>query len=479
MKKLFNSLQSRIIISIFAAGIVPIIILHMIVLNACHASFVYQRMSEIRHRCSLISTQLGVYSEIEESMTSETAERLNWYSEAYGGRLLVVDDEFRIVLDTYSVQKGKTCVSDAVFGAFSGNTYEHYDSSSGYLEFVLPVTYSGANEKIVTSALVFSSTTSWIGDSMKRARMYLYFIEGVLVCLLLFVSVYVSYLICAPVNRVTHEIEKLNVGSFNADISGLTSYREIDGIIDSSSQVIRHYQQMEESQEQFVSNVSHELRTPMTSVRVLADSLIGQSNIPEEVYQEFLGDISVEIDRESRIIEDLLSMSRLGKSSDSMHISQVNINEFILDIMRRLKPIAEGRKIELVYESFRQVNADIDEVKLSQAFVNLIENAIKYNRDGGYVKVSLDSDHAYFYLKVADNGIGIPQDALPHIFDRFYRVDKARSRATGGTGLGLSIVRTIILLHYGVIKAESTYGEGTTFTVRIPLTHVDTTGGRV
>jgi len=478
MKKLFKSLQSRIIISIFAAGIIPIAILHMIILNTCSASLVYQRMSEVRHRCSMIATQLGTYSEVSESLTSEMMERLNWYSEAYGGRLLVVDDEFRIVLDTYSAQKGKTIISDAVFGAFSGNTYEHYDANSEYLEFVIPVTYSGANEKLVTSALVFSSTTSWIGDSMKRARMYLYFLEGVLVCLLLFASIYISYLICSPVNRVTREIEKLNVGSFEADISGLTSYREIDAIIDSSSQVIRHYQEMEESQEQFVSNVSHELRTPMTSVRVLADSLIGQSSIPEEVYQEFLGDISVEIDRESRIIEDLLSTSRLGKGSDSMNISQVNINEFILDIMRRLKPIAEGRKIELIYESFRQVNADIDEVKLSQAFVNLIENAIKYNRDGGYVKVSLDSDHAYFYLKVADNGIGIPQDALPHVFDRFYRVDKARSRETGGTGLGLSIVRTIILLHYGVIKAESTYGEGTTFTVRIPLTHVDTTGGR-
>lgn len=477
MKRVFESLQSRIIVSIFAAGIIPIVILHLIILNACNASFVYQRMSEIRHRCSLITTQLGTYSSIEESLTPEVAERLNWYSEAYGGRLLVIDDEYRIILDTYQAQKGKTCISDAVFAAFEGGIYEHYASNSQYLEFVLPITYSGANEKMVTSALVFSSTTRWIGDSMKRTKMYVFFIEGVLVCLLIFASFYISYLISAPVKRVTREIEKLNVGNFNTDISGLTSYKEIDGIIETSSQAIQHYQEMEESQEQFVSNVSHELRTPMTSIRVLADSLIGQSNIPEEVYQEFLGDISVEIDRESRIIEDLLSMARLGKGNESMNISQVNINEFILDIMRRLKPIAEGRKIELIYESFRQVNADIDEVKLSQAFVNLIENAIKYNRDGGYVKVSLDSDHAYFYLKVTDNGIGIPQDALPHVFERFYRVDKARSRVTGGTGLGLSIVRTIILLHYGVIKAESTYGEGTTFTVRIPLNHVDITGG--
>jgi signal transduction histidine kinase len=123
------------------------------------------------------------------------------------------------------------------------------------------------------------------------------------------------------------------------------------------------------------------------------------------------------------------------------------------------------------------VTADIDAVKLSQAFSNLIENGVKYNEDGGYVKVSLDADHEYFYLRVADNGVGIPEDALPHIFNRFYRVDKARSRETGGTGLGLSITKQIILLHHGVIKAESKVNEGTTFTVRIPLKHTSPEGG--
>ena len=126
----------------------------------------------------------------------------------------------------------------------------------------------------------------------------------------------------------------------------------------------------------------------------------------------------------------------------------------------------------MIYESFRRVTADVDESKLRQAFSNLVENAVKYNTDGGVVKVSLDADHEYFYVKVADSGIGIPEDAIEHIFDRFYRVDKARSRDTGGTGLGLSITKSVVLLHYGIIRVESLPGEGTTFTVRIPLKHV-------
>ena len=129
--------------------------------------------------------------------------------------------------------------------------------------------------------------------------------------------------------------------------------------------------------------------------------------------------------------------------------------------------------MELIYESFRKVTADIDPVKLDQAFSNLIENAVKYNQPGGYVKVSLDADRDYFYLKVADNGAGIPEESLPHIFERFYRVDKARSRDSGGTGLGLSITRSIVLQHHGIIKVESALGEGTTFTVRIPLKYTE------
>ena len=123
----------------------------------------------------------------------------------------------------------------------------------------------------------------------------------------------------------------------------------------------------------------------------------------------------------------------------------------------------------MAFESFRTVIANVDEVKITLAFTNLVENAIKYNVAGGWVQVSLDMDHDYFYVQVSDSGIGIPQEYQDKIFDRFYRVDKARSRETGGTGLGLAITRNIILMHNGNIKVKSKEEEGSVFTVRIPL----------
>ena len=164
---------------------------------------------------------------------------------------------------------------------------------------------------------------------------------------------------------------------------------------------------------------------------------------------------------------------RMDKSAESqMNISQVHINHELEMILKRLRPIAKRSNVELILESIREVTADVDKVKLNLAVTNLVENAIKYNIDSGWVRVTLDADHKYFYVKVADSGIGIPEDSVDHIFERFFRVDKARSREVGGTGLGLSITKNVIQMHHGVIDVESTQGEGTTFSMRIPLNYV-------
>ena len=159
----------------------------------------------------------------------------------------------------------------------------------------------------------------------------------------------------------------------------------------------------------------------------------------------------------------------MDKKGTTLNIASVNINEMLELILKRLKPIAEKKNVEMVLESFRPVVAEADEMKLSLAVSNLVENALKYNHENGWVHVSLNADHKYFYVKVADSGIGIPKEDQEHIFERFYRVDKSHSREMGGTGLGLSIVRNAVIMHRGSVKVYSSEGEGTTFTVRIPL----------
>ena len=197
------------------------------------------------------------------------------------------------------------------------------------------------------------------------------------------------------------------------------------------------------------------------------------STVPVELYREFMSDISDEIDRETKIIDDLLTLVKMDKSAaNQMNISQVNINAQLEMILKRLRPIAKKGNVELILESMREVTADVDEMKMSLAITNLVENAIKYNVDSGWVRVTLDADHKYFYLKVMDSGIGIPEEDVDHIFDRFFRVDKARSREVGGTGLGLAITKSIVQMHGGIIDVESVLGEGTTFAMRIPLNYI-------
>lgn len=228
---------------------------------------------------------------------------------------------------------------------------------------------------------------------------------------------------------------------------------------------------LDDSRQEFVSNVSHELKTPLTSMKVLADSLNSMEDAPIELYKEFMGDIGNEIDRETKIINDLLSLVKMDKSAADLNVTNMNINELLEQILKRLNPIAEKQNVELVLESFRPVSADVDEVKITLAFTNLIENAIKYNKPGGWVHVTLNADHQYFYLKVEDSGIGIPEDSLEHIYERFYRVDKSHSRdrwnrswAYNHPQCSADAPRCDQSVQYR--------GEGTIFNVRIPLNYI-------
>ena len=241
--------------------------------------------------------------------------------------------------------------------------------------------------------------------------------------------------------------------------------------------MLRQTRMTEQKRQDFISDVSHELKTPMTSMKVLSDALLmsGDDSLPPTV-REFLTDINAEIDRENHIISDLLTLARMDKRTDTMRFERAHINETLDLILKRVRPLAQKKEIEVVYEGYRDVYAEVDEAKLLTAITNLVENAILYNREQGSVHVTLNANMSHFFITVQDTGYGIAEQEISHIFDRFYRVDKDRSRETGGTGLGLSITREIISAHNGQIKVYSKVDEGTTFSVRIPLTRQNRNG---
>ena len=176
----------------------------------------------------------------------------------------------------------------------------------------------------------------------------------------------------------------------------------------------------------------------------------------------------MEIDRENKIITDLLSLVKMDKKASDLNIAEININQLLENILKRLKPIAEAKQVELILESYRPVVAEVDEVKLSLALSNLVENGIKYNEPGGRVDVQAAQRDGKVAITVSDTGIGIPKESRERVFERFYRVDKGRARKTGGTGLGLSIVKHIVLLYGGTISLKSEPGKGTEITVLFP-----------
>ena len=377
--------------------------------------------------------------------------------------------DFKVVKDTYNVDEGKILISPKVVKCFKSGEATDYRQYGQTLELAVPV--RSADVPQMQGALLVNISMSAVMATVSELEQRGMLIVGIIIVLSIFLSYILAAVLVKPLARVTKSIEDLTDGYQKDEIS-VPDYTETELITDAFNKMLTRMKVLDESRSEFVSNVSHELKTPMTSMKVLADSLVGQEGVPEELYQEFMRDITAEIDRENRIITDLLTLVKMDKKSADLQISHMNINQLLEDILKRLRPIADKRNIDLILDSFRPVEADVDELKFTSAISNLVENAIKYNVDDGWVRVSIDADHKDFYVTVADSGMGIPEDSLDRIFERFYRVDKSHSREIGGTGLGLAITRSTITMHHGVVKVFSKEGEGTTFSVRVPLSYI-------
>ena len=221
----------------------------------------------------------------------------------------------------------------------------------------------------------------------------------------------------------------------------------------------------------FVSNVSHELRTPLTSVKSYLEAL-DDGALSEPVAPEFVKVSLTETNRMMRMVTDLLSLSRIDNNTSHLDVELTNFTAFITYILNRFDKIKnqdETKKYEIIRDySITPIWVEIDTDKMTQVIDNIMNNAIKYSPDGGTITVSVRTTDIQLILSISDEGLGIPKQDLPKIFDRFYRVDKARSRAQGGTGLGLAIAKEIIKQHHGFIWAKSEYGKGSTFTIVLP-----------
>lgn len=445
----------------------------LVVVSGCSIERTYRKKSieqtenNVQVQCNILANQIlnagfrfDDDNEVLEAEIEQFVTMLN-------GRLLVIDKDFRVVKDTYGQLDGLYYMSKNVLNAMNGEEKPSEVLENQYMEVIVPI----KEDNTTTGIMLVNVSTRDIDDMAEYISSTLKIFFSISIIVTIVIAVILAIIFTKDFKTLDKSLKYIAAGHVDESIP-IVGYAELRKVIERFNGILNKMQILENSRQEFVSNVSHELKTPITSIKILADSLVGQENVPVELYQEFMSDIVDEIDRENKIINDLLSLVKMDKTVSNLNIQSVNVNDMLEAILKRLRPLAKKRNIEITFETFRPVNAEIDEVKLTLAFSNLIENAIKYNYDNGWIRVSLNADHKFFYVKVQDGGIGIPQESQQQVFERFYRVDKARSRETGGSGLGLAITRNAILMHKGAVKLYSKEGEGTLFTVRIPLTYM-------
>ena len=379
-----KSLKFRIFLLIILFGIAPTFLLRTGILSVYEKRAVNTRTVDITSQAKLLASQIVANNYLQDTSSKNITTQLDQLSTIYDGRVMLIDSSFTIVKDTYALDEQKTILSEEVMQAYNGETVQKYDADNHYIEMTFPM-HDESGKNVIGVMLVSVSTDS-IAATLAILKQYALMIQFLVAVIVVIAGFAVSTAFVRPFRRLTKSIKDVQDG-YEADFISVNSYSETETMSAACDEMLRRLQTLDESRQEFVSNVSHELKTPLTSMKVLADSLMGQEDIPVELYREFMTDIGAEIDRENKIINDLLSLVKMDKSAGNINITSVQIHELLERIMKRLRPIAQKQNVELVMESFRPVVAEVDEVKLTLALTNLIENAIKYNNPDGWVHV--------------------------------------------------------------------------------------------
>lgn len=442
-----------------------------------------QRIRDDQRIAEILSEQLG------ESLVSLDMDQLSAIAcgtaDENAGRVLVVDPYGVVQFDTLSQLTGTRFQNQEVcnvltgmvtddYGFYDAGTsdnfwlasalsfYENVSSMSGL--YARQIVYDGNTVGVA----VYISTVQEIYENLHSIQVRILLWLVIVAAMVLVISLFVMRTFTRPIGELSEGIERMTGGDLSARVSvhGKNEFSELARAFNSMSEKL---EALDKTRNQFVSNASHELKTPLSTMKILIESLLYQDPMDTGMAKEFLTDVNKEIDRLNRIVSDLLTLVNIDSGGLKLNIAEMSINSLLEEQVRRLLPLARENGIEINLEMKDEISIPGDNAKLEQVIYNVIDNAIKYTPRGGEVETSLVRSGKKAIIRISDTGIGIPAEDLPHIFDRFYRVDKARSRATGGTGLGLSIVKQIVQNHGGNITATSAEGKGTTFTIELPI----------
>ncbi len=388
------------------------------------------------------------------------------FSKEIKSRVMLLNNEGIVISDSYDVLTGQKLDHVEVQEALQGksNARLHNLKKYGRTVYAAVPVFLGRE---IQGVVLISSSVEEIYNNITRTMKNFALLSILCVFITGLISFIFAKVISAPIEKLTDTINKMYQGKLEQKIE-VTGNDELSNLGTAFNLMTTKLALVDQQRKDFVANVSHELKTPLSAVKLLSESLLHQNQADIDIYREFLKDIDSEVDRLNKIIENLLKLVDLDKNKLELDYQVTYVNYLVENLIRSLKPLAEKKNISVEFLETEKIQIKLDQIKIQQVLINIISNGIKYTPEGGKIDVSLYTEYEDVVIKIEDNGIGIPKESLPHIFERFYRVDRARARNTGGTGLGLSIAQQIIGLHQGSIRVDSELGEGTIFYIRLP-----------
>ena len=457
------SLQAKFSLSYIAIIIAVLVLMNTYPLTVSEDLVFRSKEATLKSSVSVMTTALTGLEELSEE---NVASALTVAEESGISRILVTDAAGRILYDTRETDSalGRYAFYTEIVQALHGNDvfYVAFDDGAFRSRCASPVIYHSQTIGAVY-AYEYDTEQATLLQNLKNTLLRIS--EAILVFVVV-LSLLLSRVLTRRFGLLAGAIRQMREGDYSQRAS-VGGHDEIAEIANEFNSMADRLQTNEDARRRFVADASHELKTPLAGIRLLSDSILQTEDMDSSTVREFVGDIEQESERLTRITEDLLRLTRLDSGAVEA-AEPTDVVPVIERAVHMLRLVAEEREVDLSYEIEREGVVLASAGDLHQIVYNLTENGIKYNHSGGFVRVKLAGDDENCVLTVEDNGIGIPDDDLPRVFDRFYRVDKMRSRAYGGTGLGLAIVSDTVRRRGGTVEAAARMGGGSVFTVRLP-----------
>jgi len=446
---------------------VVLLILNIYCSITCQKLFYQSKRDFMIEKCLLVSDEIAT---LDVMSSTSIATVVGQMESLKISRLMVTDQNAKVLYDSANQAVDSYSLLPEVLTAIAGNdvcSWNYRDGTTN-TQAATPILYYGT---VVGSVYMTEQETAQ-GAMIQSLQKTVLQITLLLEIIVTIFSIAFANTFSRRLSRIMASMRIIQEGDYTHKVN-MGGNDELTILGNEFNDLTERLQNSEQKRSRFVSDASHELKTPLASIKLLSDSIL-QYDMDIETVREFVGDIGDEAERLNRMTAKLLSLTKAeGVVPEESEI--IFMAPTIKRVVRMLRPNALQAKINLQLELEEDCPILILEDDLYQIVFNLIENGIKYNLPDGSLTVSLTREEDNAILRVTDTGMGIPEDAISHVFERFYRVDKARSRATGGSGLGLSIVRTIVQRYRGEISVSSVVGQGTTFTVIFPAfdTEVD------